>query len=370
MIRRPNYVATFAHGVLIYLSIYRRAMDFLEDVVLAPYTTFRIGGPARWFAEAATEEDVIAGVVFARQRKLPLFILGGGSNLLVSDQGFAGLVLRIALCGIGVGGQDSSSLFSVGAGEDWDRFVARAVGEDCAGVECLSGIPGTVGGTPVQNVGAYGQEVSETITAVRALDRETLQFVTLPNAECGFAYRQSIFNTSARERYVITRVEYKLEKNGPPKLAYKDLKSYFKDCSPALEEVRIAVRSIRAGKGMLMAPGDPDSRGAGSFFKNPIISVTSLDRIADVLMTDRDRIPCYPAGAGKVKLPAAWLLEQAGFTKGYSLGGAGISTRHSLALVNRDHATAEDVIALRDRIMNTVHGRFGIRLEPEPVWLS
>jgi UDP-N-acetylmuramate dehydrogenase len=345
-------------------------MDFLENVALAPYTTFRIGGPARWFAEAVTEDDILAGLFFARERGLPLFILGGGSNLLVSDRGFPGLVLRIAIRGIDIAQKDGISLFSAGAGEEWDLFVERAVGEECAGVECLSGIPGTVGGTPVQNVGAYGQEVSESIATVRALDRQSMQFVTLTNAECGFAYRRSIFNTTAKERYIVSRVEYALVKNGAPALAYKDLKSYFEDCSPTLEEVRIAVRSIRASKGMLIVPGAPDSLSAGSFFKNPIVPATSLEHIAAALATNRERVPRYPASDGLVKLPAAWLVEQAGFSRGYALGEAGISSLHTLALINRGNATAAEVSALRDRIVETVGRRFGIRLEPEPVWVG
>ena len=345
-------------------------MDFLENVTLAPYTTFHIGGPARWFAQAATEKDLVDGLIFARDRGLPFFTLGGGSNLLVSDQGFPGLVLRIAIRGIEARQKDGLSLFSVGAGEEWDPFVERVVGEECAGVECLSGIPGTVGGTPVQNVGAYGQEVSQSITSVRVLDRQTLQFVTLSNAECGFGYRHSIFNTTARERYIVTRVEYALLRSGAATLDYSDLKSYFMDCSPTIAEVRIAVRSIRASKGMLITPGAADSLSAGSFFKNPVVPATSIEHIADALATGRERVPHYPTSDGMVKIPAAWLLEQAGFPKGYALGNAGISSRHTLALINRGDATAADVIALRDRIMETVHRRFGITLEPEPVWVE
>src|ERR1700684_2931143 len=181
-------------------------MQFLEEVPLAPYTTFQIGGPARWFAEALNEDDIVAGIAFAAERKLPLFILGGGSTLLVSDSGFSGLVLRIALRGIRSTEESGRSIISAAAGEDWDGLVAYAVAAGLAGVECLSGIPGTVGGTPVQNVGAYGQEVSQTIVTVRAFDRKTLQFMDLPAEDCGFSYRRSIFNSTERERYVVTRV--------------------------------------------------------------------------------------------------------------------------------------------------------------------
>ncbi len=345
-------------------------MEFVENQVLAPYTSFQIGGPARWFAQATTEDDLLAGVTFARRRQLPLFVLGGGSNLLVSDNGFPGLVMRICLRGVSLEQQSGSGTFSVAAGEDWDTFVARTVEEGYSGLECLSGIPGTVGATPVQNVGAYGQEVSQSIAGVRAFDLRTLEFVTLTNSECGFSYRRSVFNTLARERYIVTRVAYTLTAKGEPTLTYKDLKLYFKDRTPALLEVRTAVRSIRARKGMLIVPGDPDSLSAGSFFKNPIVPLAAIDQIAEKLKTEADRIPHYPASDGMVKLPAAWLLEQAGFSKGYALGRAAISSRHTLALINRGHAKAADVIALANRIKDQVSDRFGIHLEPEPVLLG
>jgi UDP-N-acetylmuramate dehydrogenase len=348
-------------------------MQFLEEVTLAPYTTFQIGGPARWFAEAVSEDDIAAGIAFASERQLPLFILGGGSNLLVSDAGFSGLVLRIALRGIASAPESGRWTFSAAAGEDWDGFVAHAVAANCSGVECLSGIPGTVGGTPVQNVGAYGQEVSQTILAVRAYDRKTAQFVTLPAAGCGFSYRRSIFNTTERQRYVVSRVDYALRKDASASVAYADLVKYFaaRDVvSPSLVEVRDAVRSIRAQKGMLLVPGDADCRSAGSFFKNPVVPVTVLDSLAQGLDIEKQRIPAYPAQDGEVKLSAAWLIERAGFAKGYALGNAGISSRHTLALINRGGASAAEVLALRDQVTEAVASRFAVRLEPEPVWLG
>jgi UDP-N-acetylmuramate dehydrogenase len=338
-------------------------MRFLEHVSLAPYTTFRIGGPARYFAEAASESDILEGVEFARSRRLPLFVLGGGSNLLVSDRGFPGLVLRIAFKGV----EQQGSAFRVAAGEDWDGFVTRAVAEDYGGVECLAGIPGTVGGTPVQNVGAYGQEVAETITAVRAIDLRTLEARELAPDQCGFAYRRSIFNSTERGRYIVTRVDYALTKNGVPRLSYADLKKQFAGKpEPSLAEVAAAVRSIRHNKGMLIVEGDPDCQSAGSFFKNPVVNNEHYARIAEFA----GGVPGYPAGDGFTKLPAAWLVEQAGFRKGYVFGHAGISSRHALALVNRGEAKAADVIALRDRIVAAVEQTFSIRLEPEPVFLG
>jgi UDP-N-acetylmuramate dehydrogenase len=252
-------------------------------------------------------------------------------------------------------------------------LVAYAVAADYAGVECLSGIPGTVGGTPVQNVGAYGQEVSQTIVTVRAFDRKTAQFVDLPASACGFSYRRSIFNSTQRERYVVTRVDYALNKNGPANFVYADLARYFAArnvVSPTLAEVREAVRTIRRQKGMLIVPGDSDCRSAGSFFKNPVVPVTVLDSLAQELGMETRSIPAYPAQDGEVKLSAAWLIERAGYQKGYALGNAGISSRHTLALINRGGASAADVLALRDKLTETIASRFAIRLEPEPVWLS
>jgi UDP-N-acetylmuramate dehydrogenase len=348
-------------------------MQFLEEIPLAPYTTFQIGGPARWFAEAASEDDIAAGIAFAGQRRLPLFVLGGGSNLLVSDGGFPGLVLRIALRGIESAQGEGQAIVSAAAGEDWDGLVAYAVAAGYAGVECLSGIPGTVGGTPVQNVGAYGQEVSQTIVMVRAFDRSTSQFVNLPAAACGFSYRRSIFNSSQRERYVVSRVEYRLRQDAPANFVYADVARYFaarRVTSPTLAEVRDAVRSIRAQKGMLLVAGDADCRSAGSFFKNPIVPQAKLDSVAQELGIEKQGIPAYPAQDSQVKISAAWLIERAGFAKGYALGNAGISSRHTLALINRGGASAAEVAALRDKVVDAVLSRFAIRLEPEPVWLS
>jgi UDP-N-acetylmuramate dehydrogenase len=348
-------------------------MQFLEQVPLAPYTTFQIGGPARWFAEAASEDDIAAGIAFAAERHLPLFVLGGGSNLLVSDAGFSGLVLRIALKGITSIQENGRVIVSSAAGEDWDGLVAYAVGAGYAGVECLSGIPGTVGGTPVQNVGAYGQEVSQTIVTVRAFDRTTGAFVDLSSAACGFSYRRSIFNTTQKERYIVSRVDYALHENGPANFVYADLARYFaahNQASPTLAEVREAVRTIRAQKGMLLVDGNADCRSAGSFFKNPIVRATVLDSLAQELGVERRSIPAYPAQDGEVKLSAAWLIERAGFQKGFALGNAGISSRHTLALINRGGANAAEIMALRDQVTDVVASRFGVRLEPEPVWLG
>jgi UDP-N-acetylmuramate dehydrogenase len=346
-------------------------MEFLENLPLAPYTTFKIGGPARWFAEAVTEAEILEGVKFARERELPLFVLGGGSNLLVSDLGFKGLVLRIGLLGKAEFFERDVLVFRVEAGENWDEFVSHVAALDCAGIECMAGIPGTVGGTPVQNVGAYGQEVSETIRAVRALDLKTNEFVEMTGAECEFAYRRSLFNTWTRGGYIVTRVDYALTPGGPPKLSYPDLKKHFQGWSrvPSLAEVSTAVREIRRSKGMFLVEGDPDSKSAGSFFKNPVVSISRLRAIEDVVPAGV-AVPQYPAGDGHVKLAAAWLLEQAGFVKGYGGAHAGISSRHTLALVNKGGATAREILWLSEQIVAGVEERFGIRLELEPVFVE
>ena len=336
-----------------------------ENVALAPFTTFGIGGPARWFVEAASEAEIVDAVNWARERSVPLFVLGGGSNLLVSDAGFSGLVLRVALKGVSSENDGGNRVFRVAAGEDWDGLVRRAIAEDCSGIECLAGIPGTVGGTPVQNVGAYGQEVSETIEQVRVLDLESLNFQEMAAEACGFAYRSSIFNSSARGRYLVVRADFRLTPGGSAKLRYADLQRVFPNGSdPSLVEVAATVRGIRHSKGMLLLDGDADCRSAGSFFKNPIIAADRYVELAARLGTEP---PHYPAASDQVKLPAAWLIEKAGFAKGFCLGHAGISSRHTLALVNRGGATAAEMLALRDVIVAGVEARFGVALQMEPV---
>ncbi|MGB6131059.1 MAG: UDP-N-acetylmuramate dehydrogenase [Acidobacteriaceae bacterium] len=336
-----------------------------EEVALAPYTTFGIGGPARWFAEAEDEASVVEAVRFARERGVPLFVLGGGSNVLAADEGFPGLVLHVAVRGV----EQDGSHFRVAAGENWDQFVSLAVDHGMGGIECLAGIPGTVGGTPVQNVGAYGQEVSGTIVTVRVLNVEHLTFAELPTAACGFAYRRSIFNTSQRGKFIVTRVEYRLRNGAFPVISYPDLKRRFQDRAepPSLMGAAAAVREIRHSKGMLLVEGEADCRSAGSFFKNPVVSEARYEAIAAAASTPAPR---FAAAKGFVKIPAAWLLEEAGFNKGYKLGAAGISNRHTLALINRGGATAKDIVALRDQIVAAVEAKFQVQLEPEPVWLG
>lgn len=340
-----------------------------EHVPLAPFTTLGVGGPARWFVSAEREDDVQAAVAFGKSRDLPLFILGGGSNLIISDAGFPGLVLHVAVKGISL--EETAAgrvIVTAAAGEDWNGLVQFTVDLNLQGMECLAGIPGTVGGTPVQNVGAYGQEVAQTLTSARCYDMQTGTVVHLRHADFGFGYRTSLLNTIARGRYIILAVSFALVRNGAPNLSYADLqRTLAPGSTPSLAEVSQAVRTIRKAKGMVVDPADPDSRSAGSFFRNPIVPASTLDRLANATGLPQDRIPHWPAGDDCIKLPAAWLLERAGFVRGYELGNAGISSKHTLALINRGGATERDIAALRERILAEVQQKFGITLEQEPV---
>ena len=347
-------------------------MQILENIPLAPLTTLRIGGPAKYFVEARNIAEVQEAVTYARSRNLPLFVLGGGSNLLISDAGWPGLALKIAIEGIeqrAAHDEDGNVIFDVGAGESWDRFVSRSVMARCAGLECLSGIPGSVGGTPVQNVGAYGQEVAETIEAVQVLDLRDGQVRELCREACGFGYRSSIFNTTESGRFIVLRVSYALTPEGKPRLTYADLKRHFagRETTPNLAETREAVRHIRALKGMLIVAGDPDCQSAGSFFKNPVLSEAQHEDLKQRAAARGLTVPSYPALVTHKKVSAAWLVERSGFTKGYGFGHAGISHKHALAIVNRGGATAAEVLALKEQIQHRVEEIWGVHLEPEPV---
>ncbi len=342
-------------------------MKISENIPLGPFTTFGIGGPARWFVDAASEDEVAEACEWGRKHGVPLFVLGGGSNVLISDRGFPGLVLHVEIKGIE---QDGAS-FRVGAGEIWDHFVEQTLGANCAGVECLAGIPGTVGGTPVQNVGAYGQEVASVIEQVRAFDVSARVFVQFSAAECEFGYRRSRFNSTDRGRFIVSRVDYRLRVGGAPHLSYSDLKVRFegKPEEPSLQEVAAAVREIRRSKGMLLVEGDPDCRSAGSFFKNPAVEPEVAERVKREAESVGRPLRVFPADGGWEKIPAAWLIEQAGFAKGYGQGPAGISSRHTLALINRVRRDgADEILALgiAEIAWTQREAKFGIRIVMEP----
>jgi UDP-N-acetylmuramate dehydrogenase len=400
-----------------------------EPVRLSRFTSLGLGGPARRFVVAGTDEEIIAAVRAADQRGEPLLVLGGGSNLVISDDGFPGTVIQVATKGIhramgpGAGpdaagpGQpepDAPVTLTVAAGEDWDTVVASCVAADLAGLECLSGIPGLAGATPIQNVGAYGQEVADTITRVRAYDRATAEVVDLAAADCGFGYRTSAFKRSVTApavtgRFVVLEVTFQLtsdQLSGP--LRYAELTAALgldaarpdaarldparpdpgrpddggqdEGARAPLGDVRSAVLQLRRSKGMVLDPADPDSRSAGSFFTNPVLDAlqfAALRRVVDERSGPEVPIPQFPAGPGQVKVPAAWLIGQAGFGKGYqgprrADGGrpgpaARISTKHTLALVNPGDARTADVVGLAREIRDRVRAIFGVELASEPV---
>ena len=347
-------------------------MQMQKNVGLAPLTSLQVGGPARFFTEAKSIEDVRAAVEFAGSQSLPLFVLGGGSNVVIADAGWPGVVLKIGFDGMEESTDGASAVFDVGAGVEWDKFVACAVDRDCAGIECLSGIPGSVGGTPVQNVGAYGQEVSETIESVLVFDRRDGEVRELCKEACGFSYRTSIFNTVERERFIILRVTFRLTPGGEPSLRYADLQKHFADCpsKPTLAETREAVRQIRASKGMLIRPGDDDCRSAGSFFKNPVLTGGQLRELQQRAAERGLKIPVYPALESQHKVSAAWLVEHSGFAKGYAQGKAGISKKHALAIVNLGGASASDIVELQNQIRERVQELWGVDVMPEPVFVG
>ncbi|MFE7774314.1 UDP-N-acetylmuramate dehydrogenase [Streptomyces sp. NPDC057445] len=342
----------------------------LHDAPLAALTTFRLGGPATRLVTATTDDEVIAVVREADATGAPLLLIGGGSNLVIGDKGFDGTALRIATTGFVLDG----TKLELAAGDVWDQAVARTVEAELAGLECLSGIPGSAGATPIQNVGAYGQEVSSTITEVVAYDRRSGETVTIPNAECGFSYRHSRFKAEP-DRYVVLRVRFELEAAGgmsaPVRYAEtaRVLGVEVGERVPAAV-AREAVLKLRSGKGMVLDPEDHDTWSAGSFFTNPILSAdeyeTFLTRVRERLGDDVTS-PAYPAGDGHTKTSAAWLIDKAGFTKGYGDGPARISTKHTLALTNRGAATTEDLLALAREVVAGVRDAFGVTLVNEPV---
>jgi UDP-N-acetylmuramate dehydrogenase len=345
---------------------YFNVKEILENVPLAPLTTLQIGGPARYFVEATTVEEVLFGLEFARSMGLKIFILGGGSNLLISDSGIDGLVIRVAIDGIEFENPQGGELrVRAGAGMIWDDLVNKCVSRGLAGFECLSGIPGLVGGSPVQNIGAYGQEVSDTVVSVRCLDVLSGDIVELNRANCKFSYRSSIFNGEFSGRYVVLSVTYSLATEGKPKIVYKDLVNYFAGRTPTLQEVRDAVVEIRRAKSMVIDPHDENSRSAGSFFKNPIVTHAEFED----LKLRFGEIPSFAFG-DLMKIPAAWLIEHSGFKKGHIMRNVGLSQNHTLAIINRGNGTAVEVIGLMRRIQSDVSKRFGIELMPEPIFVG
>lgn len=339
---------------------------------LAPHTTIGLGGAASLFAPCSTRDELVAALAFAEAAGMPAHILSGGSNTIFADEGFDGLVVHLLMRGRACEAGPDAVTIRAACGERWDDLVAYAVENDWEGIECLSGIPGSVGAAPVQNIGAYGQEVRESITSVTAIDRSSLIGVTFSAEECRFRYRQSRFNSEDAGRFVITEVEFRLRPHGAPRIQYAELRKVLEESEPGLAlrpplgVVRNAVIGLRRGKSMVEDPADENVRSVGSFFKNPVISTILAERMRKEhnLRGDGTLMPVYPA-AGGAKLSAAWLIEQSGFEKGIRRGGVGISTRHSLALVNHGGTTRE-LLELAGEIQKAVMTRFGIHLEREP----
>jgi UDP-N-acetylmuramate dehydrogenase len=333
-------------------------------VLLSDYTTLRLGGPAAAFVEGETDAQVIEALIGAER---PILLLAGGSNLVVADEGFPGTVVRVATRGI----TREDDVLHVAAGEPWDALVAHTVTEGLAGIEALSGIPGSVGATPIQNVGAYGQEVSDTIMSVRAVDRTTSETVDLAPEECGFAYRSSAFKRDP-ERYVVLRVSFRLHASGTSRpIRYAELARTLGvevgETAP-LPAVRDAVLKLRRSKGMVLDPADPDTASAGSFFTNPILDAAQFDALR---ARAGDGVPGFPEPDGRVKTSAAWLIDHAGFTKGYgNPRGIAISTKHVLALTNRGAGTTAELVTLAQEIARGVETAFGVALHPEPVFVG
>ena len=354
-------------------AVHKATLSIQEDVPLAPKTTIGLGGEARHFAECTTPAQIRDALAFAADRHLQVHILGGGSNVIFGDDGFPGLVIRIALRGISVIEGDPCAV-TAAAGEEWDSFVGFCIDYNLGGLECLSGIPGLVGATPIQNVGAYGQEVSETIKYVRAMDRASFETLDIPAPNCWFGYRKSRFKVEDSGRYVVLAVTFGLRKNALPVVRYAELQQALEaqgvELAPGpdgLLTLRNAVLGLRRRKSMVVDPADPHSRSVGSFFVNPVLSPEAFAALQQICAAAgmTDPIPSFAAAVG-TKVPAAWLVEHAGFPRGLRRGGVGISDNHSLALVNYG-GTSRELLELATDIQRAVRERFGITLVPEPV---
>ncbi|HEX5493489.1 MAG TPA: UDP-N-acetylmuramate dehydrogenase [Mycobacteriales bacterium] len=343
-----------------------------RDVPLAPLTTLRLGGPAARLVEATDEAGIVAAVRAADAEGTGVLLLGGGSNLVLADEGWAGLVVLLRSRGVSARRDGDRVLLDVAAGEPWDELVARTVAEGWSGLECLAGIPGLAGATPVQNVGAYGQEVAQTVHSVRVLDRQRGEVVRIEAARCGFAYRQSAFKGSVfrgTARYVVLSVTFALRPGCQSTARYAELATALGvpvGGTASLAATRDAVLALRRGKGMVLDSDDHDTWSAGSFFTNPVLSAAELATFAGRLPPGSG-YPSWPAGDDRTKLSAAWLIQHAGFDRGYRRGTVGLSTKHTLALTNRGGARTSELLGLAREIRDGVRTRYGVTLRPEPL---
>lgn len=348
-------------------------IELLHGVSLASRTSLGLGGPAQHLVEARDESVVIDALQWAKIRALPVLVLGGGSNLVIGDGGWAGLVLRMGLRGISRNRSAGRSRLTVAAGEPWDALVAWTVEQGLAGLECLSGIPGSVGATPIQNVGAYGQEVADVITAVDVWDRRRGERRRLSPAQCAFGYRDSALRRDP-DAAVVLAVELSLRPGGAPTVRYGELARALEGqgSAPTLRAVRERVLQLRRGKSMVLDPDDPNRRSAGSFFTNPVVDPAVARAVIDTarregLVSEAQQVPRYETPDGRVKIPAAWLIEASGLRKGQQQGSVGISSRHALALVHHGGGTTAELLAFARMVRDRVRERFGVELRPEPV---
>lgn len=342
-------------------------MNPQENIAIGPLTTLGVGGPARYFVEARDLSSLFEALIWAREQCIPVRILGGGSNLLVADAGFDGLVIRVGWRGVESQERGEHLEAEVCAGEPWDEWVAWAVSRGWGGLECLSGIPGLVGAIPIQNVGAYGHEAGERIVSVRVVDRENLNVFTWTKEECAFGYRDSVFKREARDRYVVLSVRFRLSRNMSEPVRYPELARELANrglTGTNLSDIRETVLALRRSKSMVVEPGDENARSCGSFFLNPHVSPADCEELSQRL--GNEAFPQFPQLDGRIKLSAAWLIQRAGFERGARSGKVGLSTRHTLAVVCHDGASASEVWQWAGHIRQVVGERLGIWLDPEP----
>jgi UDP-N-acetylmuramate dehydrogenase len=348
------------------------SLPIRDDVPLAPLTTLELGGRARHFIEAADDATILEALAWAEARGIPVLVLGGGSNVVVADAGFPGLAVRVATRGRAYEYAGGEVRVTAAAGEPWDALVADTVARDLGGLECLSGIPGLAGATPIQNVGAYGQEVADTIRAVRVFDRRDELVLELPPSECGFGYRDSAFRRDPG-RHVVLAVTFGLRPSGAPTLRYRELADALAGvAAPTLAATRDTVLALRRRKSMVIDAADPNRRSVGSFFTNPIVTADVAERLAaraaagGVVATASD-VPRWAAGPGHVKLSAGWLIERSGISKGLKRGHVGVSSAHALALVHHGDGSTEELLSLAHDVRDAVRARFDVTLVPEPI---
>ena len=346
-----------------------------NSVSLKECTSFELGGEARYFAEIYEEKALEDAILWADENEQQLTILGGGSNVLIADEGLEGLVCRISSLGMQKKSMPFGQRWTIAAGESWDRVVAASVEANLAGIECLSGIPGSCGAAPIQNIGAYGQEIAEALHSVRVFDRQTRSFQNLHSAALDFGYRNSRLKKEPN-RWIVMAIDLDLRADGPVTLRYPDLEKYIRTLGPpSLQNCRAAVLALRQQKSMILDPADENRRSAGSFFLNPILTKDQVETLtaslrANGLLPAAETLPSFPTPDGQLKVPAAWLIETSGFHRGQRSGQVGLSSQHTLALVHHGGGTSQEMVAFARSIQQKVRQKFGVSLEAEPVLLG